>query len=141
MRNITAIVIHCTATPQDTTVASIRHYWRTVLGWRQPGYHIIIKPDGKSVRLLPDEQISNGVAGHNAHSLHVSYIGGVQGGKAVDNRTPQQRVEMARIVQRWLTQHPQAQVLGHRDFPGVRKECPSFDARKWWASVKRNSHA
>lgn len=28
-----------------------------------------------------------------------------------------------------------AEVLGHRDFPGVKKECPSFDVRTWLKTV------
>ncbi len=139
MRSITHIVLHCTACPQTATVASIERYWREQLGWKNPGYHIIIAADGTCHRLLDDALVSNGVAGHNAHSLHVSYIGGVDAhGRPVDNRTDAQRRELQRIVARWLTQHPQAQVLGHRDFPGVTKACPSFDARAWWASVPKS---
>ncbi|SHJ75862.1 N-acetylmuramoyl-L-alanine amidase [Hymenobacter daecheongensis DSM 21074] len=138
MRTITHIVLHCTACPQSATVASILNYWRQELGWKTPGYHIIIPPDGCSQRLVPDEQVSNGVAGHNARSLHVSYIGGVDGqGRPLDNRTPAQLAEMERIVRRWKAQHPNAQVVGHRDFPGVTKACPCFDALTWWASVTR----
>lgn len=139
MRQITHIVIHCTATPQSATVASILRYWRENLGWKNPGYHVIIAPDGTCHRLLDDALVSNGVAGHNAHSLHVSYIGGVDAaGRPVDNRSPAQVREQIRIVQRWLTEHPGAIVLGHRDFPGVAKACPSFDARAWWASVPKS---
>jgi len=138
MRTITHIVLHCTATPQTATVEAIQRYWRQNLGWKSPGYHIVIQPDGTCVRLLPDAQVSNGVAGHNATSLHVSYIGGVDAsGHPVDNRTPRQLAEMTRVVRRWLEAHPHAQVLGHRDFPNVKKACPSFDARTWWASVAK----
>lgn len=136
MRAITHLVLHCTATPQTATVASIQRYWREVLGWKNPGYHIIISPDGTCHRLLDDAQVSNGVAGHNAHSLHVSYIGGVDAhGNPVDNRTPAQIREQIRILSRWLQEHHGAQVLGHRDFPGVKKACPSFNARAWWATA------
>ena len=137
MRTITHIVLHCTACPQSATVASVQNYWRTQLGWKNPGYHKIIPANGATQRLLPDEQVSNGVGGHNAHSLHVSYIGGVDSkGNPIDNRTPAQLAEMERIVRSWLEQYPEAQVVGHRDFPGVTKACPCFDARTWWASVK-----
>ena len=137
MRTITHIVLHCTATPQSATVPSIQRYWRETLGWKNPGYHIIISPDGTCHRLLDDGLISNGVGGHNARALHVSYIGGVDAkGKPLDNRTDAQKRELQRIVTRWLSQHPTAQVLGHRDFPGVTKACPSFDARAWWASIQ-----
>lgn len=88
MRTITHIVLHCTATPQSTTVASIQRYWKDILKWKAPGYHHIILPSGQVVDLLPIDKVSNGVAGHNAHSIHISYFGGVDAkGRAVDNRT------------------------------------------------------
>lgn len=142
MRPITHIVLHCTASPQTQTVDEILAYWKRPVaqggnGWAVPGYHIMIPPNGASRRLVPDEQPSNGVKGHNLHALHVSYIGGVDAhGHPLDNRTPAQIAEQIRIIRRWLAQYPNAVVLGHRDFPGVTKACPSFDARAWWASVK-----
>lgn len=136
MRPIQWLVVHCTATAQSATVASIQNYWRTQLGWRQPGYHIIIPPDGRSVRLLDDSIPSNGVAGYNAHALHVSYIGGIDAqGHGLDTRTPQQKAELLRILQRWKKQYPNARIQGHRDFPNVHKECPSFNAKAEYASL------
>ncbi len=136
MRFISHIVLHCAAVPQTTTVASVENYWRTQLGWKQPGYHILITPDGVAHRLATDATVCNGVKGHNAHALHVSYIGGVDAkNKPVDNRTPAQRATMKAVVDRWLELYPLAEVLGHRDFPGVAKACPSFDARAWWRAV------
>ena len=28
-----------------------------------------------------------------------------------------------------------AEILGHRDLPGVRKACPSFDVSSWLAEI------
>lgn len=139
MRRITHIVIHCTATQQSATVASIQRYWRDTLGWKSPGYHIIVTPDGSQVRLCQDEKPTNGVAGHNATSLHVSYIGGVgpDGKKPIDNRTIGQRIALKRIIAEWRRLYPAAIVQGHRDFPGVSKACPSFDARAEYAALIR----
>ncbi|RPD46790.1 N-acetylmuramoyl-L-alanine amidase [Hymenobacter sediminis] len=136
MRQITHLVVHCTATPQTATVAGILNYWKTELGWKNPGYHILISPDGRSTRLLADELVSNGVAGHNARSLHVSYIGGVDSqGHAKDTRTAAQKAELLRILTRWRQAHPGAIIQGHRNFPGVTKACPSFDARAEYARL------
>lgn len=136
MRKIKHIVLHCTASPQTATVESIQNYWRKHLGWRSPGYHRILKPNGEVVTLAPDEAICNGVGGHNSNSLHVSYIGGVdKNGKPVDNRTEAQKLAMESVIRVWLAKYPGAEVLGHRDFAGVKKACPSFDSRAWWASV------
>lgn len=140
MRNITHIVLHCTATPQMTTVESIQKYWRTPKpkgnGWKSPGYHHIIKADGTVVDLLPIDQVSNGVAGHNAHSIHISYIGGVDGkGNAIDNRTPSQIKAQVALLKKYKAMFPDAIICGHRDFPGVKKECPSFDVKSWLKKI------
>lgn len=135
-RKITHIVLHCTATQQSTTVASIRRYWREILKWRSPGYHRIILANGNVVVLAEDAQLANGVAGHNAHSIHISYIGGIDGnGVPLDNRTTAQRTTMERLVKELKEQYPEAVVVGHRDFPGVKKACPSFSVATWLKEV------
>jgi N-acetylmuramoyl-L-alanine amidase len=137
MRNISFIAVHCTATPQTTTIASIQNYWRNNLKWRSSGYHVIITPDGKINRLAPDEAICNGVAGFNSVSLHVSYIGGVDAnGKAIDNRTPQQKAALYEVLTTWKRLYPNAIIQGHRDFPRVKKACPSFNAKAEYKDIK-----
>ena len=135
MRAITHIVVHCTATPQTTTVASIQRYWRDNLKWKSPGYHFLIEANGTVNNLQPITLPSNGVAGHNANSIHVSYIGGVNGQKAVDNRTEAQKTALLRILTDLKKQFPNAIIQGHRDFPRVAKACPSFDAKKEYATL------
>lgn len=136
MRPITHLVLHCTATPQHTTIESIQHYWRNVKKWKSPGYHFLIKPDGEAVNLLPIEQVSNGVAGHNANSIHISYIGGVNKmGVAIDNRTQAQRETQINLLLELRKKFPKAKILGHRDFPGVKKACPSFDVASWLQNI------
>lgn len=136
MRKITHIVLHCTATPQTTTVKSIQNYWKNQLGWKSPGYHHIILPDGMIVDLLPIDKPSNGVAGHNANSIHISYIGGIDAkGKAIDNRTPLQIQAQIELIKKYKAMFPAAAIVGHRDFAGVTKECPSFDVKAWLKCV------
>lgn len=136
MRKITHLVLHCTATPQNTTIASIQRHWREVNKWKSPGYHWIIKADGEAVSLLPIEKPSNGVAGHNANSIHISYIGGVdKKGKAIDNRTEAQKETQIRLLLDLKRKFPDAEILGHRDFEGVSKECPSFDVKSWLVDI------
>mgnify|MGYP000843468091 CR=1 FL=1 len=43
-RKITHIFVHCTATLPTATVESIQQGWRSI-GWKNPGYHYIIKAD------------------------------------------------------------------------------------------------
>lgn len=141
MRAIIYIVIHTTATAQNTKVSSIQSYWRTPKphgpGWKYPGYHRIIEADGTIHTLATDEQITNGVEGHNANALHVSYIGGIDAKKnALDNRTRAQKMALAAVVASWKVKYPDALVLGHRDFVGVKKACPCFDAIPWWQKIE-----
>ena len=136
MREIKHIVIHCTATPQGAKVASIQRYWREVLKWKSPGYHVIIDKDGTVTRLAPDEAICNGVAGFNRNALHVSYIGGVDAkGKPIDNRTDAQKAALYFFVRGWAAKYPDAKIMGHCDFPKVAKACPCFDVREWCERV------
>ena len=88
-RRIDYIVIHCTATPQNTKVESIIRYWKYVLGWEYPGYHVIIDKDGEATQLLDMSIPSNGVKGYNENSVHISYIGGVdKNNKSIFDVTP-----------------------------------------------------
>lgn len=133
MRAIRNIVVHCTATRQETTVKSILNYWRTGLGWKNPGYHLIIKPNGEYERLASDETICNGVKGYNYNSIHISYIGGVDSkGKAIDNRTEAQKQRLLELICELKSKYPNAKIQGHRDFlkkgKAGWKDCPSFDA-------------
>ena len=135
MRRIDWLVVHCTATPQSTTVASIQRYWRENLKWKSPGYHFLIEANGTVHNLQPINLPSNGVAGHNANSIHISYIGGVNGRQAIDNRTDAQKREILRLLTDLKKQFPNAKIQGHRDFPRVAKACPSFDAKTEYSAL------
>ncbi len=139
-RKIEHLVVHCTATSQATSVASLLTAFKA-RGWSAPGYHYVITPDGKLHELLSPDRVSNGVRGHNATSIHVAYIGGIdRQGKGIDNRTPEQKVALLDLLRELKRQYPTASILGHRDFspdqngngivdPWERiKECPCFDA-------------
>lgn len=112
--------------------------------WKSPGYHFIIKPDGTPVNLLPIEQTSNGVKGHNHDSINISYIGGVdEKGHAVDNRTDLQKLTQIDLIRNFLDVFPDAKVYGHRDFlkrgTAGWKDCPSFDVATWLDTVDISS--
>lgn len=140
-RQIKYLVVHCTASPQTQKVSDILAYWKNALGWKTPGYHVLVEANGKAHELVPINTPSNGVKGYNTHSIHISYIGGVdKNGKAIDNRTPEQKETILRYLKKWKALYPKAKIQGHRDFspdkngngridPWERiKECPSFDA-------------
>ena len=130
MREIKYIVIHCTASTQDASVEAIKKYWREKLKWRNVGYHYIIEASGKETQLASIANVTNGVKGFNANAIHVAYIGGVDlHRKPIDNRTREQKKALMARVMSLKKMFPNAQVLGHRDFPNVAKACPSFDVK------------
>jgi N-acetylmuramoyl-L-alanine amidase len=139
MRNITHIVIHCSATPEGKvfTAANIDR-WHKAMGWKGIGYHQVVRLDGTIERGRPDDQIGSHVAGHNSRTIGICYIGGTdKDGKPKDTRTQAQKVSLAKLVREYLAKYPGAKVVGHRDFPGVKKACPSFDVSVWWAAESR----
>lgn len=141
MRTITTIFIHCTASRPTATAASIMREFRQK-GWRHPGYHYLVEQDG-SVRLLLDEHLpSNGVAGHNAHSINIAYTGGIDAqGKPADTRTKEQKAAIVHLLLGMRCRFPHAQIMGHRDIWGAhspekwQKQCPCFNASAEYQAI------
>lgn len=136
MRQIKYLAVHCTATSQKTSISAIQIYWKNQLGWKMPGYHFIVMPDGEIVSLLPIEQVSNGVAGFNSALINIAYLGGVDAKNVPqDTRTPQQKASLLKLLKELKQKFPTATIQGHRDFPKVKKACPSFDAKNEYKNV------
>lgn len=142
MRQIKYIFVHCTASYQsNTTEQTLRDEFKRK-GWKNPGYHIVIKTNGNIINMLSEESIANGVSGYNSNAIHVAWIGGIDKlhPKGIDNRTPEQKAALLDILAKLKRKYPQAKILGHRDIspdtnkngvvdPWERiKECPCFDA-------------
>jgi len=131
MREIKHIVIHCSATPEgrDIDAQTIKD-WHLKRGWRDIGYHYVIKLNGVIEDGRPEAQIGAGVQGYNKHAIHICYVGGCDTNmKAKDTRTFQQKSALNTLLKKLKQQYPNAEILGHRDFPNVNKACPSFDAK------------
>lgn len=133
-RNVTRLVFHCTATAQNATVAAIQKYWKEVLKWKSPGYHIIVKADGSWTQLADFNNSTNGVAGMNSTSIHISYIGGIDSrGRAVDNRTDAQKEVFETVWRIFSAKLPKLTYHGHYEFSN--KSCPSFNVKNWITSL------
>jgi N-acetylmuramoyl-L-alanine amidase len=167
MRRIDFHTLHCSASSQRQTVDTILRYHRDTLGWSVPGYHNIVEPDGTIHEVLKIETPSNGVKGFNAHNINTCYIGGVEMvkskdikgritevvGKPLDNRTPQQRSSVLKLVIKYNEMFPTAVIQGHRDFSvdknrdGIitpdewMKACPSHSVKEWLREINFKSSA
>ena len=132
------IVVHCTATREGQNFdATDVDGWHLKQGWAGIGYHYLVKRDGSIEAGRPEGTIGSGAAGHNSDSVHVVYVGGVaQDGKTPkDTRTPEQKDALKQLLRSLKAKYRGAVIQGHRDFPKVAKACPSFDAKREYASL------
>ena len=85
--------------------------------------------------MLPVEMVSNGVKGYNSTAINIAYVGGIDSnGKAVDNRTQEQKDAMVTLLKQLKKKYPNAVIMGHRDIWGAdkskwKKMCPCFNAK------------
>lgn len=148
-RRIDEIIVHCTATRegQTMTVEQIRaeHKRR---GWNDIGYHYVVTLDGVIHAGRNVNLVGAHVAGHNAHSIGVVYVGGLDKyGRAKDTRTDEQRAALLSLLLDLRRLYPTARIRGHRDCsPDLNgdgqvepsewvKQCPCFDAVKEYRKV------
>lgn len=135
---ITHIVVHYSATQRGKhhTVADI-DAWHRARGFRKIGYHYVIYLDGSVHKGREDSEVGAHVAGHNTGTIGICWIGGVDGNpnKGVDTRTPAQTAALIDLIYKLLEKYPGAKVLGHRDMPDAKTQCPGFDVIPWWAEV------
>lgn len=154
MRTINRIFVHCTASWQNNTTTSSLKAEFAANGWKNSGYHWVIFPDGKIVKLLEEYKVANGVKDYNKHSIHVAWVGGIKyndNKKIVpyDNRTPEQKIALFDLLTKLKLKYKNAIIMGHRDIspdlnhngvvdPWERiKECPCFSAMEEYMDINK----
>ena len=153
MRKIERIVVHCTDSSPYAPVQNIKNEFK-LKGWKNPGYHFLVDITGCVFQLLSTDEIANGVKGYNQTAIHVCYIGGYYNNRRYDTRTPAQRDALNTLIDKLLRQHPEAQLMGHRDLsPDANgngsieesewvKLCPVYDVKtdyKQWTQTKSST--
>lgn len=138
MRNITLIIVHCSANKARSTLRKkdidhLHHSW----GWKGCGYHFVIPTDGTVEKGRPVEETGVHCKNHNRHSIGVCYIGGLanNGKTPEDTRTPKQRIALRSLLEELHRQYPKALIVGHRDLD-VLKACPCFDVTTEYADLQ-----
>jgi len=130
------LTIHCAATPggRHVTAEQITAWDKAKFG--QTSYHWVVELDGKRVRTLRDDQKGAHVGGANSGNIGVCYIGGVDKAmNAKDTRTTAQKASLLTLIRTYKARYPGIIIRGHRDWPGVKKACPSFDVSEWLAET------
>jgi N-acetylmuramoyl-L-alanine amidase len=144
---IHTIVIHYSATypDQDIGVKEIRQ-WHTERGFRDVGYHWIIRRDGTLEEGRPEGTPGAHVRGHNSGTIGICWVGGldrVSGPNVgVWNATAAQEDALVRLITDIQKRWPDAKrVIGHKDL--VPTECPGLPrggVAEWWGR-KQNQDA
>lgn len=157
MKEIDAIIIHCSATRagQDIGKSEITqmHLKR---GFNTIGYNFVVRLDGtietgRSLSIDGAHCNTKGFSGlsYNKHSIGICYVGGLdEKGKAADTRTPEQKKALEKLIRQLLHEYPNIkEILGHRDTsPDLDgdgevepkewvKECPCFNAKDEYSSL------
>ena len=128
------LVVHGAYTPasMDVGVKDIDR-WHRERGFLQIGYHAVIRRDGTIEQGREDHLIGAGVYGFNSTSWHVCLIGGkAEEGGWEANYTGLQYDTLRVLLRQKLNQYPDAELMGHTDFPRVSKRCPGFNVKEWF---------
>lgn len=159
MKEIDAIIIHCSATRagQDLRAKDIDRMHRA-RGFSQIGYNFVIDLDGtvengRPLNIDGAHCNTKGFSGasYNKHSIGICYIGGLDAsGKPADTRTDAQKKALHDLVAKCCKEYQIIELLGHRDTsPDLDcsgevepveyiKACPCFDVRSEFTNFLRN---
>lgn len=132
------IAIHCSATrPSQNIDAATIDRWHRANGWVCIGYHKVIKRDGTIEEGRDINVVGAHVSGHNHNSIGICMVGGVSE-KDVNvpenNFTEAQFKSLKALLKDLKLVWPKAKIQGHRDYPNVKKACPSFGVSEWLQS-------
>ncbi len=128
MLPIRFLTIHCAATPEGRDVSA-----DTIAAWDkarfgQESYHHIVTLDGVDHVRLADNRIGAHVGRQNSGNIGLCYVGGCDRRmRPKDTRTDAQKRALRDLIAHYSLKYPGIVVRGHRDWPGVKKACPSFD--------------
>jgi len=147
MRDIDLIVVHCSATKLGKHVnAAVIRGWHTSKpkNWSDIGYHNVILPSGTLETGRPLEKAGAHVRGHNANSIGICMVGGLDDrGQPKNNFTPAQFTTLRAYLDTLVHMYPNARIVGHRDLSPDSdgdgeieewewmKSCPCFDVKRW----------
>lgn len=140
------LIIHTTASDikKPYTKETLLRFFKEARLWSKPGYTFFFDRQGVIWKLnkywdwdpvVNYYEITFGAKGYNSSSLHVAWDGGLDNGKIVDNRTPEQKIAMLNFVKIVKDIYPSIEIIGHRDLPGVNKLCPIFDVKKEYSKL------
>lgn len=148
MRQITEVIVHCTATRPDwrlhdgtaNKVAEIKR-WHLDRGWSDIGYHFLIDRDGTEAAGRPVARSGAHVKGRNATTIGIALFGGhgsSEKDRFEDHFTPEQDAALRGLIARLHAQYGEVPVTGHNQY--AAKACPGFNVPEWFRASKPIHH-
>ncbi len=134
MRKINKIIIHSSATKpsMDIGVEEIRDWHVKGNGWKDIGYHHIIRRDGTLENGRSFEVAGAHCKNQNRYSIGICLVGGVSEDdvKIPEDNFTQPQFDQLKVLIKWLMkEHKDIKVFGHNHF--ANKACPCFDVQAW----------
>jgi N-acetyl-anhydromuramyl-L-alanine amidase AmpD len=126
------LVVHCSATKpsMDIGLREIKRWHVDDNGWRDVGYHYIIRRNGEVELGRSNRDTGAHAAGYNHKSISLCMVGGMaEDNSAENNFTAQQWTALLDLVKQIKVDYPEANVIGHNEIS--EKECPSFNVQQW----------
>jgi len=150
-RNITLIVIHCSASPNGdslfrgtlgqpgfTTPVQTIDAWHAARGFKRDekarrffnpdlvaiGYHFVIYRNGVVVTGRAEQEMGAHVKGYNQKSLGICLIG-------IDQYSPEQWQSLRELIVLLLKRYPDARIVGHRDLSPDRNGNGVVEPAEW----------
>ncbi len=143
LKKINFIVVHHSQRKKDSP-KRIKNFHKKIRRWEDIGYHYLIgngslsTQDGRLYRGRSDKFVGAHVFGHNKDSIGICLIGNF------DNEFPtKKQIEtLIKFLKEKMDKYKLSikNILGHREFPGVKKTCPGkfLDMSKIRNLVKNN---
>lgn len=141
------ITIHCSATAADVDYTEQQlerdHLARGIAS--PGGYHRYVRKNGEKIAMRPFSRKGAHALPFNKDNIGICYEGGLRaGGKtwrdAEDTRTEAQKASLLDCIYEaiiWINEQGNydIEIIGHGQLPGIKKECPSFDAKSEYAWI------
>ncbi len=131
--SVVYIVVHCSNTkPRQKVNKAYMERIHRLKGRLWIGYHYVIDRKGNIETGRTLDQIGGHAPGFDNKSIGICLAGGMdQEGNRADNFTEVQRENLLQLIAVLHQQFPKAIVVGHRDLPNAKTECPSFDVKQF----------
>ncbi|MFT8555387.1 MAG: N-acetylmuramoyl-L-alanine amidase [Zymomonas mobilis] len=139
-KKIHFITVHCAGTPRGRNNKAAEVSSWDIARFGEISYHHVIELDGNDVQTLRYNQRGAHVHLENTGNIGICYVGGDENDGKVpptpaDTRTDAQKKALANRLRALKKLYPNAKILGHRDWPNVKRACPSFDVASFLKEI------